>query len=644
MKSTLTSLLLILLFFNLQAQNLFLDIRPGSSTSAVDHFTVMPSGVMMFMASNGISGVELWQSDGTIGGTNLIKDIYPGSNPSYPLAYHEYNGEIFFRASNGTNGYEFWKTDGTSGGTQMVYDAWTGASNGVSLVTNGFVIAEAGGLMVMSLSNGTTNNGQELYASDGTTAGTVMLKDIYVGTGSSGPQDFVSLGAGAVFTAYEYDINTATGSARELWRTNGTAAGTILLKDINPGIGSSTPQDLYKVGNTIFFSADDGTNGRELWKTDGTTAGTVLVKDINPTGSSSPEAFERVGSYLMFFADDGVHGDELWRTDGTTAGTVMVKDINPGSADSKYIIPYHTEMDGYYYFNGNDGVNGTEIWRSDGTEAGTNLVIDIRTGQYGSNPNGFFSHDGLLYVSAYDITDGFELWISDGVTTGKYMSFQAGLSCGCPSDFTFFNNLIFFTADNGFSGREMWSLDPSTITSLPVELLDFQANLQANGQVLLEWSTATEINNDYFVIERSVDGVLYEPIAQIDGNGTKASQSDYDVLDNKPLNGKNIYRIKQVDFDGQVHYSSMVVVNASGQQGFSLSPNPASDQLRVEFPLSERSTSISLFNMAGQQLRAEQIMSGQTFLTLPLSDLSAGVYLIEVNQSGIIIREKFIKQ
>lgn len=598
----------------------------------------------MFMGANATSGVELWQSDGTLGGTNLIKDIYPGSNPSYPLAYYEYNGETFFRASNGTNGYELWKTDGTNGGTQMVKDVWVGSGNAVSLVTNGFKVAEAGGLMILSLSNGTTNNGQELYASNGTNAGTVMLKDIYVGTGSSGPKDFISIASGAIFTAYEYDINTGLGSARELWRTNGTAGGTSLIKDINPGLGSSTPQNLYRVGNTVFFTADDGTTGRELWKTDGTTAGTVMIKDINPGGPSNPEAFTKVGSNLLFFADDGVNGDELWKTDGTTAGTMMVKDINPGSGDSKYIIPYYTEMDGYMYFNATDGVNGTEVWRSNGTAAGTNMVADIRTGPFGANPNGFFAHDGVLYFSAYDVTDGFELWVSDGLIVMKQMSFQSDLACGCPSDFTFFDNQIFFTADNGISGREMWTLDPSTIVVLPVELLDFQANLQTDGKVLLEWSTATEINNDYFVIERSRDGKEYEPIAQVNGNGTKESVSHYDALDLEPFYGKNLYRIKQIDFDGQAHYSSIVVVSVSANQRFSLSPNPASDQLRIELPTSEYSTRISVYNMAGQQLRSEQVIAGQSSWTLPLVGLSAGVYLLEVKQDGFIIREKFVKQ
>ncbi|GCL60714.1 hyalin repeat protein [Microcystis aeruginosa NIES-3807] len=115
------------------------------------------------------------------------------------------------------------------------------------------------------------------------------------------------------------------------------------------------------MGNTLFFTADDGVNGTELWKSDGTAAGTVLVADINPGGSSSvPRNLTVVGNTLFFTADDGVNGTELWKSDGTAAGTVLVGNIRPGSSSSD---PQNLRVVGStLFFSADDGVNGEELW------------------------------------------------------------------------------------------------------------------------------------------------------------------------------------------------------------------------------------------------------------------------------------------
>src|SRR5262249_40555286 len=119
---------------------------------------------------------------------------------------------------------------------------------------------------------------------------------------------------------------------RELWKSDGTAAGTVLVKDINPGSTSSCPRNLTNVNDTLFFVADDGIHARELWKSEGTAADTVMVRDINTAKSEAADAgkLTNLNGTLLFAADDGKNGDELWKSDGTAAGTVMVKDINPG--------------------------------------------------------------------------------------------------------------------------------------------------------------------------------------------------------------------------------------------------------------------------------------------------------------------------
>src|SRR5262249_44617037 len=166
----------------------------------------------------------------------------------------------------------------------------------------------------------------------------------------------------------------------ELWKSDGTAEGTVLVKDINPGRRSSDPSDLTNVNGTLYFSADDGVHGRQLWKSDGTENGTVLVLVINPGGNAlgrERAALTDVNGTLFFVANDGVHGPQLWESDGTVNGTVLVRIINPnGSAFTGPSSPQLLNVDGTLFFGADDGVHGMELWRSDGTAEGTFLVKD----------------------------------------------------------------------------------------------------------------------------------------------------------------------------------------------------------------------------------------------------------------------------
>src|SRR4051794_37537409 len=134
-----------------------------------------------------------------------------------------------------------------------------------------------------------------------------------------------------------------------------------MIRDIRPGRGSG-PDGLTAVNGALYFSADDGVHGRELWRSDGTAAGTRLVRDIRPGADPGATSWlTDVGGVLYFSADDGVHGRELWRSDRAT-GTTMVRDINPGVA--RGAPDQLTALNGTLYFGANDGVHGTELWRT----------------------------------------------------------------------------------------------------------------------------------------------------------------------------------------------------------------------------------------------------------------------------------------
>jgi len=159
--------------------------------------------------------------------------------------------------------------------------------------------------------------------------------------------------------------------------TGSVAAGTAsLVKNINtlfPLVRDSSPYEFTRVGNSVYFRASDELHGDELWKTDGTAPGTELVKDINPgRRGSSPSPLVNLDGTLLFTAYEPSVGYELWRSDGTAAGTSLFKDINPGPDESnpyEFVVINHV-----LYFTASDGVHGYELWKSDGTAAGTVMV------------------------------------------------------------------------------------------------------------------------------------------------------------------------------------------------------------------------------------------------------------------------------
>ena len=276
-------------------------------------------------------------------------------------------------------------------------------------------ITAIGNTLYFQADDGT--HGCELWKSNGTTNGTMMVKNINSGSGDSYPSSITAVGN----TLYFFASDGTTGN--ELWRSDGTTFGTIGIKDINSGNLSSVPllggdRIFSNIGNTIYFQADDGTNGTELWKSDGTTTGTTMVKDINSGSSSSfPDMFTAIGNTLYFSADDGTNGTELWKSDGTTTGTVMVKDINSGNASSFYSSMTSgcgglTAIGNTLYFSADDGTYGCELWKSNGTANGTMLIQDMNRGTSSSDPYGFIALGNIILFAATHETRGRELFIN----------------------------------------------------------------------------------------------------------------------------------------------------------------------------------------------------------------------------------------
>jgi uncharacterized repeat protein (TIGR01451 family) len=466
-------------------------------------------GALHFAAADPRGGTELWRSDGTAAGTRMVRDVNPGIGSRGLGNLAAVGDTMFFSADDGVHGVELWKSDGTSTGTVMVKDLraiipLADANPNNLVVFNGKLVFA---------SDSDTSGGTELFTSDGTAAGTVKLKEInaanFTSQDQSGsPMAFARMNGALFFSAhqenYQYthtelwktdgtepgtamvrdiaggsyqfrflfegshprELTAANGAlffsaseaagGRELWRSDGTAAGTLCVKDIVPGAVGSNPRALTNVGGTLFFVADDGASGAELWKSDGTDAGTVRVKDIRPGGASSgPASLVNLNGTLLFAADDGVGGVELWKSDGTDAGTVLVKDINPaGSSDPRELVV----VGGAAYFSATDGTGGRELWKSDGTQAGTVRVKDIAPGAAGSRPEALTRIYGTLYFTADDGASGVELWKSDGTDAGTVMveDVNPGPGSSWPRDIAVAGAKVFFTAYDGTAGRGLW--------------------------------------------------------------------------------------------------------------------------------------------------------------------------------------------
>lgn len=187
-----------------------------------------------------------------------------------------------------------------------------------------------------------------------------------------------------------------------------------------------------------------------------------------------------------------------------------------------------------------------------------------------------------------------------------------------------------------------WTLS-SVSSPLPVELLYFDASKKENS-VELNWSTATEINNQLFVLERSSNGKDFYPIGKVEGAGNSTQQLNYHYSDLSPLKGISYYRIKQIDFDGKFSYSQTAAVNFNGDsKQFTVFPNPATSQLYIaKYDLSNSEIIIS--DMTGRILKSEKVSaSNQDLYPIGIEDLLSGVYSIEIVSYNKRETTRFVK-
>lgn len=436
-----------------QGTRMVVDINPGAESSTPRDFVTGANG-LYFSADDGKHGDEPWITNGTPQGTYLIKDMLPGFDSSYLSYLCRVNNLIYFVYGDS----RLWRTDGSAAGTYSLRE-------GVSYITP----AAINGLLYFGALD--LHTGIEPWKSDGTVAGTKLVKDIFGGNAGSAIYSMVSLNGKVYFSLY-----TQTGTA--LWRSDGTSAGTIPVTSIQ-GLNLKTiaeriwisdqgtlsvfddqsnqatvlkqfgpyyPGGFVAIGNTVFFRV-----AHQLWRTDGTPSGTVLVRNFGTKGLGS---FFVLGGRLYFPGYDPEHGVELWSSDGSTSGTVLFKDIKTGNRDSNpaYFHPFGKG----FLFSADDGTHGREVWFSDGTAAGTNLWKDVNPGIGGSHPSNFVMGNGKLFFTAESDATGRELWVSSGTPDSvMVLDVTPGNTGSSPDNLIPSSNGVLLTLKD----TELWTTD-----------------------------------------------------------------------------------------------------------------------------------------------------------------------------------------
>ncbi len=252
-----------------------------------------------------------------------------------------------------------------------------------------------------------------------------------------------------------------------------------------------------------------------------------------------------------------------------------------------------------------------------------------------TNWNGFGSTTHTLIgdcTGCPDATDfGMQTVSVAGLTGSSTFEIVICVDNGASSEFIFFDNI---------------NVPQANVKILPVEFASFKAHLNQNI-VELDWTTASEINNDYFVIERSGNGMDFEQIGTLKGEGNTSYLTTYQFNDKSPLQHSNYYRLKQVDYDGKFNYSKTVSVDYQSVKSLSVYPNPASDLINISHGGDDFSSlDIRVYDLTGRlMLKENNIGATVNNLALDVSGLNAGVYKIEViNLKGEYYSQLFIKE
>jgi len=422
-------------------------------------------GRVYFPASDDEHGAELWATDGTAAGTALIRDVCPGPCSGSVSGALLAGGKVLFIGMHDGFSRRIWRTDGTPGGTRPFSELVP------DLQLTQYVL-ETVALGEDLLFSGTGPQGNELWASDGRPGGTRLVRDLAVGPPASSPSHLIAAGDALLFRACD-------GRSAPFWRSGGSAETTFpLAADGDFSCYSSSGLSLPARANGLVFFWENTYSGPELWRTDGTPEGTVLVVRFDFDVDLDRTRLAVIGGAVYFNIgyrfSNPPQSDEIWKSDGTPQGTGPAVDLG---GETRYISQL-SAAGGALYFVGDDEDEGQQVWRSDGTSVGTEL---LRSGGLNLFSPLFTAAGPFVYFVAEE-TDGYRttLWVTDGTSTGTHRVVQLTADFyDDPVQLISFRGALYFFAPLA-AGYGLWTTDGTEAGTGAIRMFQLEGELHEN--------------------------------------------------------------------------------------------------------------------------------------------------------------------
>lgn len=653
---------------------------------------------LYFQAYNSTFNIENWTSEGTATTTTKLSSYIPQLLNTTLVGSSSNNNYLFFKNNNS----EHFISNGTVGGTKKIIDiklfSGYSAFNFNALDYNNNLILNGSNL----------NNGMELFDYNFSTNSSIILDDVHHKM-SSDINASISLNNNLIYFGNSFN------EGMELFKSDGTTLNTKLLKDLNIGESSTVftgdNNYFFKNGNRAFFRCTVGT-GYEPCVTDGTEAGTYLIKDLSPFNQGSlnedPYFTTLDGNNVLFGADDGANNttgaSRLWRTDGTQSGTYKIHNVQIVGGNGYK----SSTLNGKVYFTGYDTNNVYSIWVTDGTTGGTQIFKTFYNSQ-GNNiiPRIINTLGNKFVIVIEDVNSQFNhfqnILVSDGISPNSItqiatLAKSTQSSGGMIGETIVYNNKLYFYAFN-YTGTypsdayKLYSTD-GTITGTGIFsnsvasccAADIKFNICGNKLYILQGKlyvtdgvnqpVALDNGNHNFKDFNCVNNNLfflnnqYQNYKIWTSNGTVSGTYPFNLYANGHLigNDESIYKLAStddklfylanfyntdilkesggevyiVDINAQNLGSEDVVQNPIKESGFVVFPNPAADIINIQSKEKVKINDVEVYDLSGKRLIGNSFNNYN--VQLDIKNLIKGIYIMVIKTENTVVTKKIIKK